>query len=89
MASSTSNSKAGQGKAVTPPKGRPTRSRDGVAAERRVFGPTAQWITLAIVIAVVVVIIIAVTGGGEFGPLHGGNTGTALFGALSALPLLA
>lgn len=88
MASSTSNSQAGKSKAVTPPKGRPTRARGAVSSDRRVFGPVAQWITLAIVIVVVVVIVIAVTGGGEFGPLHGGNTGTALFGFVASVPQL-
>ena len=87
MASSTSNSKAAGGKAVTAPKGRPTRARGEVSANRRLFGPTAQWIALAIVIVAIVVIIIAVTDGGEFGPLHGGNTGAAVFGVVSALPL--
>jgi hypothetical protein len=29
---------------VTPPKGRPTRSRHDRVARRRVFGPTMQWL---------------------------------------------
>ncbi len=88
MASSTSNSKAGQGKGVTAPKGRPTRARGELAGDRRLFGPTAQWIALALVIAIVVVVIIMVTGGGEFGPLHGGNTGAAALGTLASIALM-
>ena len=78
MASSTSKSQTRGGKAVTPPKGRPTRARGDVGAERRVFGPVAQWITLAVVIVAVVVVLILVTGGGEFDVPGGGHSGSII-----------
>jgi hypothetical protein len=52
----------------TPPKNRPTRARDGIEPDRRVFGPVAQWITFAIVVLVAVTILIIVTDGGDFNP---------------------
>ncbi|MAT05584.1 MAG: hypothetical protein CL424_11135 [Acidimicrobiaceae bacterium] len=55
-------------KAYTPPKNRPTRPRDELEPDRRVFGPVAQWITFAIVVLVAVAILIIVTGGGNFNP---------------------
>jgi hypothetical protein len=33
-----------------------------------VFGPTAQWISVALLVALVVAVLVAVTGGGDFNP---------------------
>lgn len=64
-------------KGYTPPKGAPTRARGQVGGRRRLFGPVAQWIALAIAIVVVVAIIIALTGGGDFNPLDDDSLGGA------------
>ncbi len=85
MASSTSNSQDGRGKAVTPPKGRPTRARGAVADDRRVFGPVAQWIALALLVVAVVLVLIFVTGGGEFDVPGGGHSGSIVAPILGAL----
>jgi hypothetical protein len=69
-------------KGVTPPKGRPTRSRDAIYARRQVFGPTAQWIALTIFLILVFVVLFILTDGGDFNPFNGGHTGLVL--ALSA-----
>lgn len=55
---------------VTPPKGRPTRSRQQTA-RRRAFGSTAQWIAVAILIVVAFIVLVMVTDGGDFNPLTG------------------
>lgn len=55
-------------KAYTPPKNRPTRARDGLEPDKRVFGPVAQWITFALVVLLAVTILIIVTDGGDFNP---------------------
>ena len=55
---------------VTPPKGRPTRSRHQVA-QRRAFGSTAQWIAFAILIVVAFIVLVMVTDGGDFNPIGG------------------
>ena len=62
------NSNAAGKKNYTPPKNRPTRTRNGYGPDKRVFGPVAQWITFAIVVLVAVAILIIVTGGGNFNP---------------------
>lgn len=54
-------------KGITPPKGRPTRGRDEVEQQRRVFGPTAQWIAAAFVIALILITVIVFFDGGDFG----------------------
>lgn len=62
--------------AYTAPKGRPTRSRNGGTQQRRIFGPTTQWIALVALIALVIVVIWVVTDGGDFNPFNDGqNTG--------------
>jgi hypothetical protein len=65
-------------KGVTPPKGRPTRSRDGIYARKQVFGPTAQWIALTIFLILVFVVLFVLTDGGDFNPFNGGQTGSVL-----------
>lgn len=54
-------------KGITPPKGRPTRARDESGQQRRVFGPTAQWIAAVFVIAMILITIIVFFDGGSFG----------------------
>ena len=44
-------------RATTAPKGRPTRSQNGYYARKRVFGSTAQWIAVAILLVLVAVIL--------------------------------
>ena len=67
----------------TPPKGRPTRSRNGSTGGRRVFGPVTQWIMVALLIAMVFVIIVIVTDGGDFNPFNDETVGSALFAQLA------
>ncbi|MFW2333613.1 hypothetical protein [Ilumatobacter sp.] len=62
-------------KGITPPKGRPTRSRNEVGAEKRVFGPTAQWIAAAFLIALIFITIILLFDGGDFNVFNGGHSG--------------
>lgn len=71
-----SDQRASQQKGVTPPKGRPTRGRDEIQAERRVFGPTAQWITLVFVLALVLVAVIVFFDGGDFNPFNDTDLGS-------------
>ena len=47
--------------AVTPPKGRPTRSRRQMGRSGALFGSTAQWIAAFGAIAVGFVILVLVT----------------------------
>lgn len=65
-----SDTTSGRNKAYTPPKGRPTRARGERGANRRAFGPVAQWITFALALIVAVVIIVLITGGGDFNPFN-------------------
>ena len=51
------NAKSPSPRATTPPKGRPTRSRDAYYGRPRVFGSTAQWIAVAILIVLAFVIL--------------------------------
>lgn len=60
---------------VTPPKGRPTRSRDSVEVPKRVFGPVAQWIAAALFLLLLIVVLIILTDGGDFNPFNDGNSG--------------
>ncbi|MDW3213335.1 MAG: hypothetical protein R8G01_05010 [Ilumatobacteraceae bacterium] len=53
-------------KGITPPKGRPTRGRNEQVREKRVFGPTAQWIAAAFLIALIFVTVIVLLDGGDF-----------------------
>jgi hypothetical protein len=46
-------------RAITAPKGRPTRSRHG-RQQRRVFGSTAQWLAAIAVVLLVLIIVIIV-----------------------------
>lgn len=62
-------------KGITPPKGRPTRARNDVVAERRVFGATAQWIAAAFLVALIFVTVIVLLDGGDFGVFNGGHDG--------------
>lgn len=55
-------------KNVTPPKGRPTRARNSAGYRKRAFGPVAQWVTAALLVALVVVVLVLVTDGGDFNP---------------------
>lgn len=68
MADDTTDTNATGKKGYTAPKGRPTRTRDGIESDKRVFGPVAQWITFAIVVLIAVTILIIVTDGGDFNP---------------------
>jgi len=50
-------SKSPSPRATTPPKGRPTRSQNAYYARKRVFGSTAQWIAVAILLVLAFVIL--------------------------------
>lgn len=58
-------------KGFTPPKGRPTRARNERVGGRRVFGPTAQWIAAAFLIALIFITIIVLLDGGDFNVFNG------------------
>lgn len=62
-------------KAITPPKGRPTRARNEVESTRRVFGATAQWIAAAFLLALIFLTIIVLLDGGDFNVFNGGHDG--------------
>lgn len=66
-------------KAFTPPKGRPTRPREGTNVQKRAFGPLAQWATVALLLLLVLVALILITDGGGFNPF--GNDVNSLPGA--------
>ena len=72
-------------RAVTPPKGKPTRSRHDIRTNRRVFGPVSQWIAITVLLILAFVVLIILTGGGDFNPLNNqsGQVGTvaAMIGA--------
>jgi hypothetical protein len=57
--------------AVTPPKGRPTRSRHDAVQRQRVFGATARWVAVGILLVLAFVILVLVTDGGDFNPFNG------------------
>jgi hypothetical protein len=65
-------------KAITEPKGRPTRGRGQFDDNRRAFGATAQWITVAAIILGLFVVLIIATGGGNFQTFNGGQGGFLL-----------
>jgi hypothetical protein len=58
-------------KGFTPPKGRPTRARNEQVGGNRVFGPTAQWIAAAFLLALIFITIIVLLDGGDFNPFTG------------------
>lgn len=58
-------------RATTPPKGRPTRPQTATYTRKRVFGSTAQWIAVAIILLLGFVVLVMVTDGGDFNPLNG------------------
>lgn len=62
-------------KSVTPPKGRPTRRRDGTYGPRRVFGPVAQWTAAAVLLLLLFAVLLFLTDGGDFNPFNDGQTG--------------
>ncbi len=62
-------------KAFTPPKGRPTRGRNEQIREKRVFGPTAQWIAAAFLIALIFLTVIVLLDGGDFNVFNNDQTG--------------
>ena len=47
-------------RAITPPKGRPTRPRSASYYRKRVFGSTAQWIAVAIILVLAFVVVMMV-----------------------------
>ena len=55
---------------ITPPKGRPTRSRSGRSYDPRVFGPVWQWIAFALFLTMLFVVLVIVTNGGDFNPFN-------------------
>ena len=50
-------SKTPSPRATTPPKGRPTRSQNAYYGRTRVFGSTAQWIAVAVLLVLAFVIL--------------------------------
>jgi hypothetical protein len=58
-------------RAITPPKNRPTRPRTSTWTRKRVFGSTAQWIAVAILLVIAFIVLVMVTDGGDFNPLNG------------------
>jgi hypothetical protein len=62
-------------RATTPPKGRPTRPQNTTSSRKRVFGSTAQWIAVAIILVLAFVVLVIVTDGGDFNPLNGALPG--------------
>ncbi len=78
-------------KRTTPPKGRPTRSRNGRYRDRRAFGPTAQWIAATVVVLVVFIIAFLLLDGGDFNPFNDetthGVTGGTVTNETSMVPM--
>lgn len=66
---------------MTPPKGRPTRARNATGYRKRAFGPVAQWVTVAVLVALVVVVIVLITDGGDFNPFDEDQNLPSEFGA--------
>lgn len=60
---------------VTPPKGQPTRSRNGSYGGRRVFGPALQWFLVVLLLVMIFAILVVVTDGGDFNPFNDGAVG--------------
>lgn len=55
---------------ITPPKGKPTRARDEMPSNKRVFGPVSQWIAFVVLLIMVFVVLVILTNGGDFNPLN-------------------
>lgn len=55
---------------ITPPKGKPTRSRHDLPADGRVFGPVSQWIAFSVLLILLFVVLVILTNGGDFNPLN-------------------
>ncbi|MGA1053530.1 MAG: hypothetical protein ACO3WU_14660, partial [Ilumatobacteraceae bacterium] len=70
-------------KAYTPPKGRPTAGRRRRRGAKRVFGPTAQWISVGVLVALVVAVLITITDGGDFNPFNDQEQLPSPFGLVS------
>jgi hypothetical protein len=49
-------------RAVTPPKGRPTRSRHDLAPPRRALGSATQWTLVVVLLAVVFALLVVLFG---------------------------
>lgn len=62
-------------KGFTPPKGRPTRGRNEQVREKRIFGPTAQWIAAIFFIALIFLTVIVLLDGGDFNVFNSDPTG--------------
>ena len=62
-------------KALTPPKGRPTRGRNEQVRPKRVFGPTAQWIAAVFLLALIFLTLIVLLDGGDFNVFNDVPTG--------------
>ncbi len=76
-------------KGITPPKGRPTRSRNASYRTQRVFGPVAQWIAAAVLLLLVIAVMIILTDGGDFNPFNDDSSGAMGGSGAAALPLAA
>lgn len=72
---------------ITPPKGKPTRSRSGDYGRKRVFGPVAQWIAVTVLLILAFVVMVILTGGGDFNPFNG-QDGQAVNGAAAVVTTL-
>ncbi len=57
-------------RAITPPKGRPTPPRHQGTTRRRVFGSTAQWIAVAVLLVLIFVIIVLASDGSSLNPIR-------------------
>ena len=60
--------------ATTPPKGRPTRRRNGSYRDGRTFGATAQWIAATLALLVAFIIAFLLLDGGDFNPFNDDTT---------------
>lgn len=58
---------------ITPPKGHPTRARDNVPPDKRVFGPASQWTAFVVLAIVLFVMLVILTNGSDSSPIT--NTG--------------
>lgn len=84
MAEQTATEHPEPKKGVTPPKGRPTRSRNRTYSEQRVFGPVAQWIAAAVFLLLLIVVMIILTDGGDFNPFNNGGQSGSVVAPLAA-----
>lgn len=74
-------------KAVTPPKGRPTRARSWSGSQKRAFGPLAQWVTVGVLVALIVIVLVLITDGGDFNPFNQDDDLPSQFGAGATVQL--